>query len=393
MIILHRPEFLERNEEVVISSTILIDDKTDELWFKLPTCFSKSIVTERLDAFTVAVLFYALEHHKDIHVKGEISQRLLHNLNNYLIDALCLSNSHFKKIKITSDYVSGSNLCNQNVGATGISCGVDSFSTFFKHFQEDKPFKIEYLTFFNVGSHGDFGGEKARRIFKERFEQAKEFAKDINLPIIKVDSNLSEFLKLNFLQTNTLRNVACILLLQKAIKNYYLASKNRYDFFKLNPKDNQDFDTLLLPLLSTESTTIHSAVSNLKRTERTLFISEFPLTYKHLDVCTNPNASINKNNCSVCSKCMRTQLTFDLYGRLSLYEPVFHLEKYFGMRDSYIAQVYNSRNLDPFSIDLFELIKEKNALKPKHIVLAKYIVLKNAYTAIKKNVKKTLNRK
>ena len=392
MIVINTPHIEKDINDFIVYSDIKSKNRIKKLWFKVSNFDENLILTEHSDAFVIGVLFYALECGEDVHVRGKISQKLLHNINNYLIDVLCLSNSNFKKIKLTSDQISGSNLCIQDVAATGISCGVDSFSTFYRHFQEDKPFKIEYLTFFNVGSHGDFGGEKARGIFNERFEKAKEFAKDINFPIIKIDSNLSEFLKLNFLQTNTLRNVACILLLQKAIKNYYLASKNRYDFFKLNPKDNQDFDTLLLPLLSTESTTIHSTVSNLKRTERTLFISEFPLTYKHLDVCTNPNASINKNNCSVCSKCMRTQLTFDLYGRLSLYEPVFHLEKYFGMRDSYIAQVYNSRNLDPFSIDLFELIKEKNALKPKHIILAKYIVLKNAYTAIKKNVKKTLNR-
>ncbi len=393
MIVINTPHIEKDINECIVSSDIESKNSIKKLWFRVSNFDENLILTEHSDAFVIGVLFYALECGEDVHVRGKISQKLLHNINNYLIDALCLSNSKLKKIKLTSDQISGSNLCIQDVAATGISCGVDSFSTFYRHFQEDKPFKIEYLTFFNVGSHGDFGGERARGIFNDRFEQAKEFAKDINLPIIKVDSNLSEFLKLNFLQTNTLRNVACILLLQKAIKNYYLASKNRYDFFKLNPKDNQDFDTLLLPLLSTESTTIHSAVSNLKRTERTLFISEFPLTYKHLDVCTNPNASSNKNNCSVCSKCMRTQLTLDLYGRLSLYEPVFHLGKYLGMRDSYIAQVYNSRNLDPFSIDLFELIKEKNELKLKHIVLAKYIVLKSAYTAIKKYVKKTLIRK
>ena len=393
MIVINTPYIEQNINEVIVFSDIESKNSIKKLWFKVSNFDENLILTEHADAFVVGVLFYALQCGEDIHIRGKVSQKLLHNINNYLIPALCLSNSHFKNIQVTSDQISGSNLCIQDVAATGISCGVDSFATYFKHSNEERPYKIEYLTFFNVGSHGDFGGERAREIFNERFKQAKEFAKDINLPIIKIDSNLSEFLKSRFINTSTLRNVACVILIQKGIKNYYLASQNRFDYFKLNKFNSQDFDTLLLPLLSTESTTIHSAVSNLKRTERTLFISEFPLTYKHLDVCTNPNASNDKNNCSICSKCMRTQLTLDLYGKLNLYKPVFHLEKYFEMRDRYIAEVYNSRNLDPFSTDLFELIKEKNELKSKHILLAKYIGLKSAYNSIKKDVKKTLIRK
>src|SRR5690606_22797303 len=157
--------------------------------------------------------------------------------------------------------------------------------------------------------------------------------------ILKIDSNISEVLQMNFLQTNTLRNISAILHLQKLFKNYYLASKNRFDIFYLNPADNQDYDILTLNLLSTESTTFYSAVSWMRRSEKTQFISQFEETYGLLDVCVNPNHNGRKINCSECFKCLRTLLTLDLYGKIDLYYAVFDIEKYLKNKKIYIAEI------------------------------------------------------
>jgi hypothetical protein len=392
MIVINKTILEKFEDGNVVSSIIEMNDEKRKLWFKISNLSEDLILIEQTDAFLIAILFLALKKGENILIKGTISHKLLHNVNNYLIGALCLSNSSFKPIHVETEKLSETDRCIKKVGATGISCGVDSFATYFKHNQDKKSFKIEYLTFFNVGSHGDFGGEKAREVFNNRFNQANQFAKDVNLSIIKIDSNLSEFLRFNFLQTNTLRNVSCVLLLQKVVKNYYLASKNRFDTFKLNPEDNQDFDTLILPLVSTESTNIHSAVSNFQRTERTYFISNFDLTYIHLDVCTNPSASGNKNNCSICSKCMRTQLTLDLYGRLKNYTAVFHLENYYERKDKFIAEIYNTRKLDPFSADIYELIVKKEQFQLKHKILSKCLKIRKSYVNSKKKLKKILRK-
>lgn len=358
MIVIDQPTITEDNQFVVISSKITIDGEESILWYKFSADYQKYLVIEQADAFLVGILFLALKKGYDIKVNAAISHKLYYNISHYLINALCLANPQFKRIKIYVSQLSDVDLNIRNIAGTGLSCGVDSFATYYDHIDEIEPFKIEYFTFFNVGSHGDHGGDHARKVYNYRLHQVSSFARKVEKDIITVDSNISEVLQMNFLQTNSLRNVSCILHLQKLFKNYYLASKNRFDIFILNPKDNQDYDTLLLGLLSTESLTFHSAVSQLKRTERTNLISKFPDTYSHLDVCTNPNERNNKINCSKCDKCLRTQLTLYLYDKLELYHHVFHLEEFFKRKNQFIGKILSFSN-DPFNIDIYEVLKGK----------------------------------
>ncbi|MCX2837496.1 hypothetical protein OQ279_04965 [Salinimicrobium sp. MT39] len=358
MIVIHQPVIKEDIQFVNISSKINVNGKERVLWYKLSGKFQKYLVVEQADAFLVGILFLALKKGYDIKINAAISHKLYYNISHYLINALCLANPQFKKIKIYATQLSDVDLNIGNIAGTGLSCGVDSFATYYDHLDEIEPFKIEYFTFFNSGSHGDLGGEHAWKVYNDRLHQVSSFAHKVEKDVITVDSNISEILQMNFLQTNSLRNISCILHLQKLFKNYYLASKNRFDIFNLNAKDNQDYDTLILGLLSTESLTFHSAVSQLKRTERTNFISTFPDTYSHLDVCTNPNERNNKINCSKCDKCLRTQLTLDLYDKLELYHDVFHLEEFYKRKNQFIGKILNFPN-DPFNIDIYEVLKEK----------------------------------
>lgn len=389
MIVIHNPEINIDNDEVIISSKFVLDGKNNLLWYRFPLKFKEFLVTERLDAFVVGLLFLALKTGNNIKVEGAISARLFYTLNHYLINALCLANPKFKRIEISATKLDELDLNQANVAATGLSCGVDSFATYYDHINETGAYKIKYFTFLNAGSHGDFGGENSRKIFYQRLKKVKEFADKAEKEIIPIDSNISEILKMNFLQTNTLRNISFILNLQKLFKNYYLGSKNRFDVLKLNAKDNQDYDTLLLNLLSTESTTLYSAVAQLKRTERTELISNFPDTYNHLDVCTNPGGTSKKINCSKCDKCLRTQLTLDVLGRLEHYNSVFDLKEFYKRKNDFIGKIIATRN-DPFSRDIYDLIKEKKLNKRIYCYyLIKYKLMLES-KRLKKHIKKKL---
>ena len=389
MIIIEKPELETTADAVVLSSKFRIEDEQKVLWHKFPSEYKEWLVSERVDAFLVGLLFLALKSGNDIELKDPISARLFYTVNHYLIPALCLANPGFKRIKIIAKELDSSDLNVEKVAATGLSCGVDSFATYYDHINETGPNKIKYFTFFNVGSHGDHGGENARKIFRKRLDATQKFASEVGKKVIPVDSNISEVLQMDFLETNTLRNVSCALTLQKLFKNYYVASKNRFDFFKLNSVDNQDYDALILNFLSTESTEFYSSAVQLNRVERTAFISRFPDTYHHLDVCTNQNHKLYTINCSTCDKCMRTAFTLDLLHKLDLYKNVFSIKSYHKEKKKYIGKIIATKGENQFSKEIYNFMKSSNQFSNlDHIHFFKY-----KWRILKQHLKKLISRK
>lgn len=370
MIYINLPKVETEDNVSTISSLIEFKDGNKKLWYDVPSNFAQYLVTENVDAFLVGILFRALNEGEDIQLRGAVSSKLFYNLNHYIIPALCLASPELKKIKVIPDSLNTKDLNLANTAGTGLSCGVDSFATYYDHIYEKGEYKIEYFTFFNVGSHGS-GGEKTSRLFDERFKKSKRFADSISKEIIKIDSNLSEILKMKFQSTNTLRNVSCVLIFQKLFRNYYIASKNRFDYFALHEYDTQDYDALVLNLLSTESTTLNSAVAQFTRVERTNLISEHPETYEFLDICTSSKKYREGVNCSQCNKCLRTALTLDLLGKLHHYESVFHLDRYKKLKNSYIAHIIKTRNKDQINGQIYRLLKEKSAINYWKILKSK----------------------
>jgi len=360
MIIIYKQKLIKTGDSIVLSAEFELDERKEELWYKFPAVYEKYLVTERLDAFAVGLLFLGLTTGKDLKLVGSLSARLSYTLNHYLIPALCLANPDFKKIKIISDNLDSEDLNIFKVAGTGISCGIDSFATYIDHKNEKGPNKIEFFTFFNAGSHGDFGGENARKIYYERARLVSGFVHEVNKDLIMVDTNLSEILQMSFQQTHSFRNISCVLNLQKLFKNYYYASAYRFDHFKLNLKDTSDSDIFYLSMLSTESTNLFSSVSQYTRVEKTLLITDYPETYNFLDVCTNPNFKGEYRNCSKCEKCLRTQFTLELFGKLDLYKKVFNLDIYNKEKDKYLAQLIENKNKNIINRELYETLKKYN---------------------------------
>ena len=165
MIVINNPQIETKEEEVLLYSDIEFNSGTERLWYKLPLKFQEYLVIENADAFVVGLLFLALKKGEDIELKTPISARLHYTLTHYLIPALCLANPKLHKIRIIAKQVNASNLNKEKVAGCGLSCGVDSFATYYQHIDETGPFKIEYFTFLNAGSLGDFGGENTQNTF------------------------------------------------------------------------------------------------------------------------------------------------------------------------------------------------------------------------------------
>jgi len=388
MIVINTPQIETEGDFVVISAEIEIKEVIEKLWYKFPVEFKKFLVTENVDAFLVGLLFLALKTGEDIHLKTQVSARLYYTLSHYLIPALCLANSKLYRINIFAEELNEADLNIGKIAGTGLSCGIDSFATYYDHLDEKGAYGIHFFTFLNAGSLGDFGGKNSRIVYHNKLLHVKKFAKEEDLEVIPIDTNLSEILKMNFQSTHTLRNLSCILNLQKLFKNYYYASPHRFDKFSLNSKDTGDYDLLNVSLLSTESINFFSSAANLTRIERTDSIANYSSTYNYLDVCTNPHQGGNIINCSRCNKCLRTALTLDLLGKLKLFEGVFDLKVYYRHKQAFIGKVLATKGEDQFAKEIYEFMIDSNQFS--YLYYTHFINYK--FKGIKNNIKRILKK-
>jgi hypothetical protein len=333
------PKITVASNIATISVTYETSKENNTLWFSVDVKYLKYLSLESVDAFLVGLLFYAMARGEDIHVEGSISEKLFYCLSYYLIPALVIANPKLKKIEIYAKKLEHKPTNIANAVGTGFSGGVDSFCTIYDHLNNIRcpdHHRLTHLTFFNVGSHGDMGGNAARELFKKRCKTLSKYPIECGLDYVVVDSNISEVLQMTFAATHTMRNMAVVLLLQNLFGIYYYSSGYRMDDFRIinAHSDTSAYDILNMAMLSTESVQLYSSGSQYTRVQKTALIADFSPTWSHLNVCVT-----GEYNCSCCFKCMRTLLTLEILGKIDAYANVFDLKKYASKRERYIAQI------------------------------------------------------
>lgn len=377
---IHLPEIIYGQEAVRLQSTVEHSEGEGQLWFSVPSEWSKYLTNERCDAFVVGLLLYAMHKGEDIYVSGSISEKLYYNLTNYYMAILTATIPSLKTIKIIPEKIDGNVLDRMEPGvAAGFSGGIDSFCTIADHLYSPVPdgYRLTHFLFNNVGSHGKDG----HSLFDERYKRLYPLTLEMGIPFIKVDSNLEEYIPFEFELTHTIRNISVVLSLQKLIKIFLYASGYRYqDCFVGKTYGMAYSDPFAVHLLSTETTECISSGSQYSRVQKTAKITEIPVTRKYLDVCTHSDAH---GNCSECSKCARTLVTLEILGKINMYDQVFDLNKYYKNRKNFIRKILKSDN--PLLKEIQELAKEKGI---KYRFLAPSYYIKKFLCHHKKRVKK-----
>ena len=136
----------------------------------------------------------------------------------------------------------------------------------------------------------------------------------------------------NYVKTHSLRSTGAALLMEEDIDYYLYASAYPYQDIKIAAgKAIAVMDPILLPMVSSASTTIISAGAGLSRLEKTKVVSTISGAYSYLDVCVAPARKRMQDafhNCSQCWKCDRTMLTLDVLGTLDKFHEAFDLKLY-----------------------------------------------------------------
>lgn len=355
-----------RDGRVFISSLVEGEKIKESIFFSVPDSYGQYLVDEVDDAFIYALMLPALVNGEDIECTN-VTESVRYHFDTimYLFGKVF----GYPAIKLKAQNVINPQFHPVAVG-TGFSGGVDSFATFIHHTSEDCPesFKITQLCLFNIGSYGN-DYSKTSLVFQKDLERAKQFAGDVKLPLLDLDSNLSSIYTHKDIYTFSLRSTIClsagVIALGKLFKTYFISSSGTIDDMKLSKWDQYFYENSLTQLLSTETTQVLIAEANLDRVEKTRTFITNPIAEKYLYVCAADIFNEKQGthfvkgdypNCSECLKCVRTLLTLDFLGILDKYADRFDLVKYRNNKEKYVFEVFRDFRDDHFKNELRNLI-------------------------------------
>lgn len=344
----------------------------ETLWFEIDASYGGMLVDDTYDPFVLVALWQAMFDKTDLKIHGNVSKKLFKNLTWYAQKILCDFSSDLAPVKIFVDGFAPTEATGTLIG-TGISCGVDSFSTIYDRFvcEDDPDYKINALFFFNCGSHGDFGSSDTEKVFKSRVIRSSAVAKELSLPLVVVDTNLHAFRNEDD-RGNVLflAFYSCAFALQNAIRRYYIPSGYGYNEIKRNGVTSKHYDlagfgeSFFVPLIQTERTELIVDGCQYRRVDKIKKLSDWEIARKYLNVCLKQRGD-DSTNCGRCSKCLRTLLPLEILGKLDAFAEIFDIEHYKTESMNYKVHTLIHADEDVFLQEQVELAAENNFPMPK----------------------------
>lgn len=314
----------------------------DRLWFTIPEEHA-GLVTELADPALIGLLIPAMHAGETVTVDGSVTDELAHNLTHGYQHILDVVIPGLRRVPLEIANPVPAIDPAHGIG-TGFSAGIDSFTVLAEHYYQPvaADLRLTHLTLFNVGAMTS--GEAGRRRFRRVHSQLAPAADRIGLPLVPVDSNLDDFYAFaGFRQTHGPRNLSAASLLQAGLGRFYFASGYPFTAASVRRAPSTAFsDPISVPLLATRQFRPIVHGSQYTRVDKTLIVAEIPESHESLDVCTTLTA--DGRNCSRCNKCLRTELTLEIAGRLDEYQRAFDLDVYRRVRRAYFDEAASSRD-------------------------------------------------
>ncbi len=339
------------NRKILISCSLYLDnERLQTLWYDVS---SESAVEppETADAFFAPILLYVMKHSFSVRFEVPISDSIaLQSTDVVFIFGVQLGLNANTKIEFC-DVVTVSRRTSS--GITGFSAGVDSWFTLKKTLfdQESSAKKVTHLLVNDVGANSTESKKE------QVLSIAELVAREFDLHVVHVKSNINDVVPINFQKTHTARNASVVHLLTSITGNFYYSSTDRYTTTGIFPTHTMAYaDPVLLPLLSSDAITLRSTGSTVTRAEKTKEIISIPRIGERLDVCINHAHRGTKINCGSCPKCMRTELTLEALGELDRFSSVFDLDAYRNSKNQYLNMIAASHNT--LEREVFELAQK-----------------------------------
>jgi hypothetical protein len=347
-----------------ITTPLDIDGKRFDLWIETPEAYGRYLVFERADAFLAGILMFAMMHKHDIICNVPVSSELLFKSEKQLIHTIAKHDKKAYAPKITAETIVEP-IKSEGGVATGISLGLDSFTTIAEHYNTKYGnLNLTHLFTFNNGVVGGFYQKNnwdfvASKIFKNE----QKVCEELGLPLVQVNTNLHSLYKtrVDFYATYWLSMM--VLSMNKLISTYFISS-NGEDFSQFKCVDTiaQDcatYDFLIIYAFSTNGLRLLSGGGEKDRMEKMQVVSEFPLGRKYLQSCLT-----QYYNCMRCQKCKRNLVTMDALGKLEEFSEVYDIAYYRDNLRYYYEwmceQVAQNNHASDYIRPAYNIIKERN---------------------------------
>ncbi|MCL1986473.1 MAG: hypothetical protein FWG64_00670 [Firmicutes bacterium] len=373
-----------------------INGEKMEIYAEVASENAKYFVTDRADALVIGILPLAQRQNYDIYSDLPISGELLYSLNNILIPMLAKYDSTLSNIKIHANPI---NTPVETCGAvgTGISLGADALTTIAQYHKH--PVEKMRLTHFLSFDSGAFGGyfQESGWDFQANliYQQQQALADEINLPLIKINSNLTKLIKLRTDVWAEYYSAYYVFSLGKLFSRYYYSSAGfDYSQFMIVPNSNffaPNHYALLFNQVVSGNLTLLSGGGELTRYQKMQILSENPLAQKYLHSCLT-----QAFNCGVCQKCKRNLLTLDALNCLDNFSAVYDIEYYKANREEYFYYLCSLKKdnilaLEHYLSETYNTLKARNpktfAKIEEQFTAAKILELRKA----NKNIQNRLN--
>lgn len=306
----------EENKLARLSAEVDVGNGLRSLWFEFDARYAEWAVAERSDAFVLLLLEYALWSGKNIVCEQPVSERLLYQLNENLMAQAAAFTKEFSAVRVIAEAAPEIVPIVDGVG-TGLSCGVDSFYTVYKHIGHGWG-QLTHLFFNNVGALTK-DPERSREIFAQKSSRFQKVANEMGLPLVAINTNILEVLKGcpdGVTQPGAIKNAACLYALKKGFNQYWIASGCATGEFRYYFESNDPY----LPMITQSVTLDHLVVlpcgTEVKRIDKLRSIAGHDVVRTNLSVCAG-------ENCGLCSKCTRTQFELYALGMLDDFSRVF----------------------------------------------------------------------
>lgn len=344
----------------------------EPLWFDIEEQHQWMLDTQSVDAFFLLYVWIAMEAGLDLRVEGAVSKRLSDSVLNDVKSMFLILCPRLKDVNITVLKQVSFPSVDSNNSATGFSGGVDSWYTALKAMENNNPYS--YYVFANTGQHGK---NNVAEVVSQRASVASNALSTLSEPLIVIDSNIDNIVRERFQQRDVIGNIACVLLLQRAISNYsYSSSYAPEDSKVIEHYDMSIMDPYLLPALSTERVEFESIGIGATRIQKLRYISNAKSFSKKIYVCIEKDLPIK--NCGQCFKCRRTQLALDSVGEIELIKNNFDWILFKRIRSASLIGLFASAKKDNLDLEVTDEIIKKYGLKvlPLRIAGAVWFVIR-----------------
>lgn len=342
-----------------LCANITENGKNKILYYEVDKEYEEYLCTERSDAFLIALVQYAMANGMNISWEVPVTERLAYQLKTIFIPVMSRKFGNvFKNVNLNGEETNEELEKQIWAVGTGVSGGVDSFYSILKNSCNlEKSQNITHLLYASISNHADTES-KLRIDFEANLKIMKKISDEINLPIISVFSNESDFFFREIVNWGALRFAGFAYALQKLFSVYYFSSGYQYDEITFGDGsanfDGHHIDLFTLMVASTKSLNFIGAGGELSRIEKVKYIESHQVVKNNLFVCNYENG----HNCSECDKCMRTMMELYADGCIEEYKNIFNLNKFNRNRKRYICKMQYRKST--FDKEILSLLKKSH---------------------------------